>query len=372
MPAGERRAGWEYDDTCSHHISDKNTTHCELTGLYWIWKHCTDDVVGLVHYRRFFQSPTFSTDILSEREISEILSTHDCIMASDFPCCGPDDRELISVAEHYRLLHSSSDLRQVALVLHRWFPTYYQAFIELTVQHHSFAPYNMLICRKPLFDAYAKWLFAVLSHLEKRIDPFAHRDPYQSRIFGFLAERLLNVFMIKNGLSIYSSDIVDPANPSKSLSIPKRLWPLPKAKAPALPTNIPIIDGIDYSSVFNYEFYLNHHSDVVTSYSDHLEASLNHFLTMGVFEGRMAHPHFSIESYMNGNPELRSRYETDRIAYLRHYITNPQDNWHTTGFENLLCEEEKATANPDSVIERLKTARYRYFLQKAERCGVID
>ena len=50
-------------------------------------------------------------------------------------------------------------------------------------------------------DQYCEWLFDILKKLESKVD-ISDYDNYQQRIYGFLAERLLNVYCKHNKLKI--------------------------------------------------------------------------------------------------------------------------------------------------------------------------
>lgn len=66
----------------------------------------------------------------------------------------------------------------------------------------------MFVMKKELFDEYCAWLFDILFELEKRID-ISRYDAYQARVFGFLGERLFNVWLEKKKLKIKEIEVVN-------------------------------------------------------------------------------------------------------------------------------------------------------------------
>ena len=368
LPQSARNDSWIYDDAFRGNISNKNSTYCELTGLYNIWKQSNNDVVGLLHYRRFLASPVSRTPTLLTRDdVYRILESYDAITAQRVYFSKHAD---LTVAGQYRMRHSSTDLMQLKLVIERYEPSYLLAFNKV-MRRPYLHPFNIIICRKPLLNDYAAWLFRIEKKLEARIDPFRNRDSYQQRVFGFLAERLLNVFLAQRGARIKELSTFDPYGSSEP-SAPGvyRIIDSPTT-LPTLPYIPPVYGGVDWSPVFDFTFYLSHYHDLARHFEHNPSGSLEHFIAYGITEKRMAHPHFSVASYMSGNPGLRSRLGNDPMCFVRHFLAHPEDNRHVVGYENFTVAEEKEPMK-HTFPERLRVHRFRHFEQKAEALPVID
>jgi Fe-S cluster biosynthesis and repair protein YggX len=187
--------GYLGDDT-GDNISAKNKSFCELTGVYWIWKNVSCDIVGICHYRRFFVK---DKTLLSQKQIEEILQTYDAITVHSglTPC------ENLWI--HYGECHYEKDLQVVRDIIQEKYPDYLDAF-DLSMHCNLLSLGNMIITRKDTFDRYCAWLFDILFEAEQRIDISAY-DDRQKRIFGFLSERLMRVWLSNQTLKIHEEDL---------------------------------------------------------------------------------------------------------------------------------------------------------------------
>ena len=59
--------------------------------------------------------------------------------------------------------------------------------------------FNMFIMSRDVFERYCSWLFDILFELERRLDISAYNDN-DSRVFGFVSERLMDVFLGTHGI----------------------------------------------------------------------------------------------------------------------------------------------------------------------------
>ena len=88
-------------------------------------------------------------------------------------------------------------------------------------------------------------------------------------------------------------------------------------------TSNPLIhDGLDYSLVFDLEYYCNTHQDVSKALGTSLAPVFNHFITYGMKEGRQATKNFNVQVYKNIYKDLRDAFGDDLPKYYKHYITN--------------------------------------------------
>ncbi len=78
--------------------------------------------------------------------------------------------------------------------------------------------------------------------------------------------------------------------------------------------------GVDYSSVYNYDYYIANNSDVVKVLGTDENVVLEHFVNYGMSEGRRGNESFDVKSYRNAYSDLRSAFGTDWKQYYMHYI----------------------------------------------------
>lgn len=192
---GKKDIGFPGDNT-GDHISGRNGTFCELTGLYWAWKNLQADYTGLVHYRRYFTKnerhsiAARKEAVLSEPDWERILAETPVIVA------GRREYYIETNRSHYNHAHPREGLDITEQIMQEQYPEYAEAY-GLVMNRTWAHMFNMFVMRRDLFDSYCTWLFSVLFELEKRLD-ISSFDAYNRRVFGFVSERLLDVWLEKN------------------------------------------------------------------------------------------------------------------------------------------------------------------------------
>ena len=193
IQVGKKESFTKVRDNTGDNIAEKNPNFCELTAAYWIWKNDKSDITGLTHYRRYFfkkKNNNSKENILNKKDIEEILEKYDIIL--------PEKERIVkyTVKNAYGKFHHIEDFEKCREIIQEKYPEYIEAFDKIANGRKLYL-YNMFISRKEIFDEYYKWLFDILFELEKRVDISNYTD-YDKRIFGFLSERLLSVWLEKN------------------------------------------------------------------------------------------------------------------------------------------------------------------------------
>jgi len=175
--------GYRRDDE-GENISARNANWCELTGLYWAWRNLPCDYLGLVHYRRLFKA--------TPDEMRRMLKTVDVLLPA------PRNYFIETNWSQYAHAHHVRDLELTRRILAERHPDVLPAF-DTVMKRRWGHRFNMFVMRRDLADAYCEWLFDVLFELERRVDLSAY-SAYDARIFGFVSERLLDVWLLARGI----------------------------------------------------------------------------------------------------------------------------------------------------------------------------
>ncbi|MDD5597166.1 MAG: DUF4422 domain-containing protein [Victivallaceae bacterium] len=223
-------------DDSGDNISYKNRSYCELTAVYWAWKNLKATYIGLCHYRRYFdfsgkQGWLQNKKTITEEEFSQyfcrrtdwvnLMAGHDVILP--FPHV-----HSTSIEHDYAILYNGEDYKTLRKAVRKVSPEYIKAFE--TVSARNFCSYcNMFVMSGELFNTYCEWLFKVLPETEL-LTHITHYNPEQMRIYGFMGERLLNVFVVHHKLKIKYYPIIKVDNDEADYSLIKRFYARAKAE----------------------------------------------------------------------------------------------------------------------------------------------
>ena len=191
---GKPSLGYIGDNT-GDNISLKNKNYCELSGLYWAWKNMDADYIGIAHYRRHFSvHPRRDkwASVLCESELLPLFNDCDVVLPK------PRDYFIETNYSQYAHAHHAIDLDTTREILAQKYPEYipvYDDYMKRTTGHR----FNMFIMKRDVLNRYCEWLFDILFELEKRLD-ISQYSLNDSRVFGFVSERLLDVWLEKNAI----------------------------------------------------------------------------------------------------------------------------------------------------------------------------
>lgn len=202
---GKESIGYTRDDD-GDNISEKNKNYCELTGLYWAWKNTKSDYLGLVHYRRYFARRKLFSPLLQKQKWNRIIDGEYLRKvieksSSDNVIILPHKRNYFIETNYSQYIHAHhvEDLEVTRQILSEQYPEYLAAYEKVmsSTKGHRF---NMFIMKRKLADEYCQWIFDILFELENRLDISNYSD-YDKRVFGFISERLLDVWIEQNQYS---------------------------------------------------------------------------------------------------------------------------------------------------------------------------
>ena len=191
--------GYPGDDT-GENISELNCYYSELTGLYWVWKNCHDvDYIGTCHYRRYLINER--EQIFTEAEYAKLLSEYDLVTTKRVKLNN-------SYYDGFSANHNRAALDATGEVIRELYPEYHDLFVRLVNGTETYFG-NMFVTSKTLYDAYCEWLFSIFAAVSERICLETGEDAYHKRVFGFISEFLLLVWVRKQKLRVKECKVGD-------------------------------------------------------------------------------------------------------------------------------------------------------------------
>lgn len=184
-----------FKDFEKDNINKYNLYVNEVEGLYYVWKHCNDEIVGLNHYRRIFWN---NGDYLKLDDAKDILKDYDMIITHDVVFQR-------SIYEQLRIEFENPDV----------YDKYFKKCCEVIpglkeyFDRDRFNNREMFVCKRELMNKYCEWLFPVIMPI---VDEFIKNDAefvVNKRMISHIIERIFAYWVDKEQLKVYRMDYKD-------------------------------------------------------------------------------------------------------------------------------------------------------------------
>ena len=188
----------------NNELYNKKVGYCEGSKIYYIWKNyklrnLSSRYVGFNHYQRVFQ---FQNEIPN---LDTIFANYDVIINNEVNLNN-------TVIEQFSNNHLGISLNEILVIIKNKYSEYYSTALK-TLQETTLSCCNIFIMKKDDFIKYGEFVFGILLEFDKihnltndhDIRTFIKKEfnkigkqnydlYYQSRLEGFLLERISNIF----------------------------------------------------------------------------------------------------------------------------------------------------------------------------------
>lgn len=113
---------------------------------------------------------------------------------------------------------------------------------------------------------------------------------------------------------------------------------------------ITVYNGVDYASVYDFQYYIDHYKEVKAKFGEDDLAALEYFVTVGMKEGHQAAENFNVQAYKNNYADLQAAFGDDLSAYYVHYINYGKAEGRKAE-KNDVTPTIKPTATPTPTIK---------------------
>jgi hypothetical protein len=193
IPQEERELRYEgflFDDV-RENISSLNRHFGELTGLYWVWKNASDEIVGTNQYRIFWNDDQLRSVNFKENSLVIVkrIDVNDYVKG--------DPKKRLSTYEHFSYCHGDISLILLQGMCRHSDKSRLKSYMIDNLRETSYlSPSNMFIGTKATFDKVCDVLFDILFEYNDTFsylyDSIESRYGYM-RVVDYLAERVLHM-----------------------------------------------------------------------------------------------------------------------------------------------------------------------------------